>query len=374
MKVLIVHAHHEPQSFNAALTHHAKQVLTEHGHEVVISDLYAMGFDPISDRRNFTTCKDPTYFKQQTEELHATEADGFAPDIQTELDKLFWCDVLIFQFPLWWFGLPAILKGWVDRVFAMGKTYGGGRWYSNGVLKGRRAMLSITTGGPETIYSPHGINGDIEQILFPIHHGIFYFTGFEVLPPFIAWAASRAGDDGRRAYLDHYSQRLLTLETTPAIPYATLEDYDPQTLQLKAALDTTRASMATVKLAVNGTLMRGLELNPNLLNGGATFVEETTTEPCYRLWSIADRHPAMVRVQEGGRAIAVEVWAVPTAGLVTILLQEPPGLTIGNVRLSTGETVLGILGEPALCEAHPEITQYGGWRAYLAAHASQPPG
>jgi len=65
----------------------------------------------------------------------------------------------------------------------------------------------------------------------------------------------------------------------------------------------------TVELAVNGTLMRGLELNPNLLNAGGIFVEETFTEPAYRLWSIGDRHPAMVRVAEGGVAIAVEVWA-----------------------------------------------------------------
>ncbi|MFM7425432.1 MAG: glutamyl-tRNA amidotransferase [Elainella sp.] len=122
----------------------------------------------------------------------------------------------------------------------------------------------------------------------------------------------------------------------------------------------------TVRLAVNGTLMRGLELNQNLLDVNATFVQETMTKPCYRLWSIGDRHPAMLRVTERGRAIAVEVWAVPTAGLVQILLQEPPGLCIGKVELWNGETVLGVLGEPALCEGQLEITEWGGWRAYLS--------
>jgi hypothetical protein len=127
----------------------------------------------------------------------------------------------------------------------------------------------------------------------------------------------------------------------------------------------------TLNLAVNGTLMRGLELNGNLLNVGATFVREAETEPAYRLWSIDDRHPAMLRVREGGAAIALEIWDVPVAGLTAILLQEPPGLCIGKVRLSDGEVVLGVLGEPILCENKQEITQWGGWRTYIKALSVQ---
>ena len=124
-----------------------------------------------------------------------------------------------------------------------------------------------------------------------------------------------------------------------------------------------------VVLAVNGTLMRGLELNPNLLAAGATFVGETVTEAVYRLWSIHDRHPAMVRVAPAdttGMAVVVEVWAVPPAGVTAILLSEPPGLSIGKVRLADGSEVLGVLGEPALCAGQKDITSYGGWRAYLS--------
>lgn len=128
--------------------------------------------------------------------------------------------------------------------------------------------------------------------------------------------------------------------------------------------------MQPIRLAVNGTLMRGLELNSNLLGVGATFVCETQTAPTYRLWSIGDRHPAMLRVRVGGRAIAVEVWAVPPAGLAQILQQEPPGLCIGKVQLASGEEVLGVLGEPWLCEGQPEITIWGGWRAYLAQQST----
>ena len=122
----------------------------------------------------------------------------------------------------------------------------------------------------------------------------------------------------------------------------------------------------TLKLAVNGTLMRGLALCPNLLNVGATFEREAQTEPAYRIWSIGDRYPAMIKVHQGGTAIAVEIWNVPLAGLGIVLSQEPPGLAIGKVRLEDGEEVLGVIGEPLTVEGQREITQYGGWRAYQA--------
>ena len=121
-----------------------------------------------------------------------------------------------------------------------------------------------------------------------------------------------------------------------------------------------------VLLAVNGTLMRGLELNPNLISAGAEFVRESATAPVYRLWSIGDRHPAMMRSETGGASIAVEVWSVSAEGLAAILQKEPPGLCIGKVRLVDGTEVLGVLGEPILCEGQIEITSFNGWRAYTA--------
>jgi hypothetical protein len=134
------------------------------------------------------------------------------------------------------------------------------------------------------------------------------------------------------------------------------------------------ASLGPVLLAVNGTLMRGLPLNGTLVAAGARFVREAATEPSYRLWSIEDRHPAMLRVRTGGRSIAVEVWRVPAAGLAGILLQEPPGLCVGRVRLADGEEALGVLAEPVLCEGMREITDFGGWRAYLAGRAAEAAG
>ena len=219
MKVFIVHAHHEPRSFNGALTEVAQRVLTSDGHEVRISDLYAMKFDPVSDRRNFTSVKNPDYLKQQMEEMHASEVNGFAPDIQREMEKVQWCDLMIWQFPLWWFSVPAILKGWVDRVFAMGRAYGQGRAYEKGIFGGKRAMLSITTGGageafvekcdPLRVFQEgHGFHGDIYGILRPIQRGILRFTGFDVLRPHIVYGPVRLTDEQRRQCLNAYAARL----------------------------------------------------------------------------------------------------------------------------------------------------------------------
>jgi len=129
----------------------------------------------------------------------------------------------------------------------------------------------------------------------------------------------------------------------------------------------------TTLLAVNGTLMRGLELNPNMLEVGATFVREDATDKCYRIWSIDDRHPAMIRTPGQGTRVALELWDVPVEGLARILQNEPPGLAIGKVVLQDGSVVLGVLGEPFLCEGKREITEFGGWRAYVAAKGRAPP-
>ncbi len=208
MNVFIINAHAELQSFNGAMFRTAQETMTAAGHSVEVSDLYEMKFDPVSDRRNFTTVKDAGYFKQQIEEMHATEVGGFAPDIEAELRKVESCDLMIWQFPLWWFGLPAILKGWVDRVFAMGRTYGGDRLYENGVFKGKRALLSVTTGGPKEAYRPGGFNGDIEAILRPIHRGMLRFTGWEVMAPQIVYGPVRLSPDERLNQLNAWAARL----------------------------------------------------------------------------------------------------------------------------------------------------------------------
>jgi NAD(P)H dehydrogenase (quinone) len=116
MNVFVVHAHPEPRSFSSALVQTTSATLAAAGHTVTVSDLYATRFNPVSGRQNFVTVRNPDYYKQQQEELYASENDGFASDIESEIRKLEAADLLVFSFPMWWFGMPGILKGWVDRV------------------------------------------------------------------------------------------------------------------------------------------------------------------------------------------------------------------------------------------------------------------
>jgi hypothetical protein len=123
--------------------------------------------------------------------------------------------------------------------------------------------------------------------------------------------------------------------------------------------------MQTIQLVVNGTLMRGFDLNSNLKAAGATFIKETYTAEEYRLWSIEEKYPAMQRDPVEGKAITVEIWSIKVTELVKILLQEPPGLVFGRINLDDNSTVFGILGESWICKGQREITSWGGWREYI---------
>jgi NAD(P)H dehydrogenase (quinone) len=226
LRVFIVHANHEPASFNGAMTQEAATALQASGHELVVSDLYSMGFDPVSDTRNFRTVADPYLLKQQNEESLASAQAGFSAELQGEMDKLAWCDILIFQFPIWWLGMPAVMKGWVDRVFAVGIAYGGGRWFQSGRLAGKRAMCSMTVGGTEPVYSDRGVYGSVSAILYPIHRGIFEFTDMTVIEPFVVYAPSRLDPAARAAELQRYRARVLSLDTAPIVTGLELSDFD----------------------------------------------------------------------------------------------------------------------------------------------------
>jgi hypothetical protein len=126
-------------------------------------------------------------------------------------------------------------------------------------------------------------------------------------------------------------------------------------------------SSTRVILAVNGGLMRGMKDYGRMVGAGGEFVREGATASVFRLWSVQDDHPAMIRVNQGGSSVPVELWSLPLQGLVDILRSEPFGLTLGRYPLDDGTVVLGVLGEPAYVEGQRDITDYGGWRAYVEA-------
>ena len=222
-KVLIIHAHPEPKSFCSSLKNEAVNYFQSQGAEVQVSDLYSMGFNPVGDKHDFTTLQNPDFFKYQMEQVNAYQNNLFSEDVKTEMKKLEWCDTLIFNFPIWWFGLPAILKGWVDRVFAMGLVYGAGKGvYDNGTYKNKTAFLTFTTGGPEIAYGPTGKNGNLDTILYPIQHGMFYFAGMTVMPPFICFSPARITEEERHQQLQLYRTYLKNIDSIKPIYRALL--------------------------------------------------------------------------------------------------------------------------------------------------------
>jgi len=228
MQVLLVYAHPEPASFNGALRDLAIATLTEAGHSVTVSDLYAQGFNPVAGPADVTARKNPREFNLGMEQMHAVQNRTLAGDVQLELDKLLAADLLLLQFPMWWFSVPAILKGWIDRVFVFGAAYDFGRTWDKGVFAGKRAMLAFTASAPEAAFYPDGRSGDMERVLWPIHAGVLALCGYSVLPPFIAHGIPFVGPAAMQAELDRYRCSLRALETMEPLffhPHADIENY-----------------------------------------------------------------------------------------------------------------------------------------------------
>ncbi|MFG3491583.1 NAD(P)H-dependent oxidoreductase [Streptomyces sp. NPDC047972] len=246
MKTLIVHAHPEPRSLNGSLKDLAVATLEGAGHEVRVSDLYAMNWKAVADAADYGAhASSPLRVARDSGRAFA--AGALTPDVRAEQEKLLWADTVILQFPLWWYAMPAILKGWVDRVFTYRFAYGVGEHsdtkygerYGEGTLAGRRALLSVTVGGPEAHYAARGINGPIDDLLFPIQHGILHYPGIEVLPPFVVHGADRMSAEEYPDVAKAWEQRLLTLETTEPIAFRrqNFGDYENPSLHLKTGLE-----------------------------------------------------------------------------------------------------------------------------------------
>ncbi|MEU7578517.1 NAD(P)H-dependent oxidoreductase [Streptomyces sp. NPDC041068] len=252
MKILVVSAHPEPRSLNASLARFAVDHLREAGHEVRVSDLYAMKWKATVDADDFPDefpgafsdkssadfpAKSSAEFSDDQGRLHvmaaserATLAGRLSPDIAEEQEKVRWADAIVLQFPLWWFSVPAILKGWIDRVFTAGFAYGPAvpPPYSNGPLAGKRALVSVTAGARAGAFSDRGIHGELTDVLHPLQHGLFWFTGMAPLEPFAMYETNALPEERFEEARQAYAARLDRLFTDEPVPYRTLVggDYD----------------------------------------------------------------------------------------------------------------------------------------------------
>lgn len=203
---LWVFAHPRQDSLNAVLRDAGVSELREQGWTVDVGDLYREGFDPVL-------------------------VDEGGDDVRVEQQRLLAADLLVLQFPLWWYGMPAILKGWIDRVFERGFAYdvvdpatGRSRKYGDGGLARRRALAVVTAGDRPASISPRGISGDLEDIFWPLLHGTFFYTGMDALTPHLVTGVHGASGHDVLVMSDGLRRRLRAVRGEEPIPYLPMTD------------------------------------------------------------------------------------------------------------------------------------------------------
>ncbi|MEM7636462.1 MAG: NAD(P)H-dependent oxidoreductase [Pseudomonadota bacterium] len=234
MHAHIVHAHPEPSSYNGTLTRTARQSLLDCGYSVTSNDLHRSNFDPVERGAHYAHRSDTETFSALAEQRHAWQNGTLPEEIQTEIGNLERADLIILQFPLWWHGPPAILKGWMDRVFVNGGLYTSRMRYGTGYFKGKRALVSVTTGAPRKAFGPGSRGGDFETMLWPVHYSLHYM-GFSVLPPFVSYGVQGHGysyEDQDSLHsrlaqnLTDWRLRLSTLDEAEPIRFQGWNDWD----------------------------------------------------------------------------------------------------------------------------------------------------
>ena len=233
MRAHIVLAHPEVKSFNARLSGISKQVLGAAGWQTTLSDLYAMDFDPREGPQHYSARKDAKIFHAQTEQRYSADNETISPDVDSETQRLLECNLLIVHFPLWWFGMPAILKGWMDRVFVYGRMYRSVMRYDKGICAGKKVIACVTTGASEESCSYNGREGDTQLHLWPILFP-FRYLGFDVLQPEIFHGVGgvvfiESSEDGLNTlevYSNRWTETLETLSSRNLVQYNRDEDFD----------------------------------------------------------------------------------------------------------------------------------------------------
>ena len=233
MRAHIVLAHPETRSFNGQLSGISQQTLDGAGWQTTLSDLYAMDFDPREGPQHYNSRQDPTVFHTQTEQRYNADNKTLPPEVDSEIRHLLACDLLIVHFPFWWFGMPAILKGWMDRVFVYGPMYRSTMRYDTGICAGKKVIGCVTTGASEGACSHNGKEGDTRLHLWPILFP-FRYLGFEVLQPEIFHGiggvafieGNKSASNTLEACSERWRESLMNVSSRPAVKYNIDADFD----------------------------------------------------------------------------------------------------------------------------------------------------
>lgn len=234
MHVLFVYCHPEPRSFNAGLVEVGAEMFRGRGDTVEVSDLYGEGFDPVEKRENYVEPVDAEVFMPLAEQRNAFKTETLCPEVQREIARLEGADLIVFQFPIWWHSVPAMLKGWFDRIFVSGGLYSSKMRYDQGYFRGKRALCSVTSGAPEPSFVEGGRGGSLDQILWSTNYSLHYM-GFSVLRPHASFGIQGHGysyaspEDFRRqleASKTEFSTRLAGLDREEPMGFPGWNDWD----------------------------------------------------------------------------------------------------------------------------------------------------
>jgi NAD(P)H dehydrogenase (quinone) len=185
MRNLVVFAHPRASSFNGQILQAYCAAVLARGHEIEVRDLYAMGFDPV------LTEADLASFRGQR---------PLAADIAQEQTHVRWAELITVISPVWWIGWPAILKGWIDRVFSFDFAYGYGPTGTVGLLEGRRAIVIATTGSNEAHWAA---SGKLEAVRVAQDVGTFELSGISMLEHVtLSPVGRKTAPDAFASYLD----------------------------------------------------------------------------------------------------------------------------------------------------------------------------
>ncbi|XP_017164227.1 ribosyldihydronicotinamide dehydrogenase [quinone]-like [Poecilia reticulata] len=230
-KVLIVYAHQNSRSFNAAAKNAAVDILTDQGCIVEVSDLYAMASKAAAtaeDLKGNLTCAEA--FRYPDESKLSWEQGNLSYEIAKEQSKLAEADLVIFQFPMYWFGVPGILKGWFDWVLTNGFDFSQDEPYGLEIFKGKKAVLSLTTGCRTAMFC---VDDDMNVTLWPLQNGVLHHCGFQVLAPQVFWAPEFADAEERWNMLASWRLRLEGLLEEEPLSFTPLVCFNEKTSQLK---------------------------------------------------------------------------------------------------------------------------------------------
>jgi NAD(P)H dehydrogenase (quinone) len=231
----IVYAHPEPKSFVGAMRDVVEDSLCCQGWHVTSSDLYAQSFNPVASGDDFGSRQDPDYLIYALEQRQGYKTGTLASDISREIALLRETDLLVMVFPIFWYSVPAILKGWIDRVFISGEFYGGKRIYARGGMVGKRALVVAALGGRNDMFGPDAIHGELSGMLRHLLQGTLGYVGYNVHEPFFAHHVPYLSNAEREQILANLRAKLAHIDSRATMPMPSLLEFDERFSRKKAS-------------------------------------------------------------------------------------------------------------------------------------------